>query len=170
MPGAEWYLPQQFLGLLNKHARVIYPGTIEPRSPDEPAGNCRLELRPHVDLVICGPCAGPGLASVQDVLFYNEAHPMGRTPGVGGGIRASWLHEVMNSLNPGCTLVYARCCGTYPETYRDMLCRLFPRTSFLFPAVRNLGDLGTSVLHDLAQDLVSANILAIAKTDPPLQD
>lgn len=129
--------PNKFLKLLND--RVYWEdGEVRARDEDEFHGQQTLSLdtcarfvfTTQVDFVIQGLCS--------DMTGWTPTNtlPMG---GLLGESKRSWLHAIIGE-QPQTVLLFSDCCGSYPREYQNMLCRLFPQITWLFPTMGDLYD------------------------------
>lgn len=131
----SWDNPDDFLALLN--SRVYWEDDeVRARDEDEFHGQQTLPLdtrarfvfTTQVDFVIQGLCSDMTGWTPTDAL------PMG---GLLGEPKRSWLHAIIGE-QPQTILLFSDCCGSYSLEYQNMLRRLFPQITWLFPVMGDL--------------------------------
>ncbi len=145
-----YWKADQFISTLNR-CLCVEPDGIRIKNSDERRGQGLLPLFPaktlvfrkDVDLVIEGPCADFLLGEPT------EDFPMGKCAKVVGRESEpdrSWLHTIIGETEAKNILVFAECCGSYPESYQNRLRRIFPDIVWLFP--KHVPDLCRNLWRD----------------------
>lgn len=165
----DLFTSQKFLEYLNEDLRVKAPDVIVEKNRDECSGDLfapdTLDFAIPADLIIVGPCSGwgfgDGAIGVINQNEYNEDFPMGGCIVEKGAPDKSWLHAILADQNPQpkSIVAYPTCCGSYRESYKEMIRRIFPNFTWHFPDVKDFYDAHHA--DEVAASLVAAGILKI---------